>query len=190
MEFLGLLFEFDAVFAQRLHVDLHAKVLHLGEHRQQRRFDGLEDVNLLLQLRPHLRGELPGHIRVLRGVVGDLPSVLRRDIGHGGLAEEIVLLGADEAGDRHGRVAQIRLRKVIHAVALIRIDQGVRQHGVKERPADLDAMRKQHAEVEFEVVADFLGALAGEHRAEFFEHGLRRGFFAREVHEPAFMRFP
>jgi hypothetical protein len=58
---------------------------------------------------------------------------------------------------------QICLREVIHAVALIRIDQGdVREHRVEIRPANLDAVREQHAEVELEIVTDLLDAFSHE----------------------------
>ena len=139
---------------------------------------------------PQFGGELPGDIGVLGGVVGDFAHIFCCDVGHGRLAEQIVLLDTDERGDGHGRVAQVSFREEVHAVALLRLDQGMREHGVEIRPADLDAMREEHAEVEFEVVADFFDAVACEHVAEFFEHGLRGGFVTREVREPAFVCFP
>ena len=190
MQFGGFLVEFDAVFAQGLHVDLHTKVFHLGEDGQQGAFNAVEDVLLLLQFETHLGGELPGHIGIFSSIVGHLAGIFCCDIGHGGLAEEIVFLSANERGDGHRGVVQVRFREVIHAMALIGIDQRMREHGIEIGSGDFNAMREQHTEVELEIVADLLDACADEEGAKFFEHRLRGCLLAWKEHEPACMRLP
>ena len=51
-------------------------------------------------------------------------------------------------------------------------------------------MRKQHAEIKFQIVPDLFHTRPREHLAEFFQRGLGRHLVAREMHKPALMRLP
>ncbi len=186
------LFQSLADLPQHLHIHLHAGMLHAREHRQQRRLDLIK--HLLRahrrQLRAQLRRELPGHIRVLRRVVGDLLRLALRHVGHRRLGKEIVLLQPDERAQRHRRVAQQALRQIVHAMPLLRLDERVRQHRVKKRPRHLQPLRQQHGEVELQVMPRLLHTRLGENRAELLQHRRRLRRRAREKHEPPLMRLP
>ena len=127
--------ELRGELGQRGGVDLDALELHLHQHGNQRGLDLVEDafLALLLEQRFERGAELPGHVGVLGGVFGDLRH------GHIGHVELVGLGLADQLADRDGRVAEVDLGQVIHAVAHLRLDEAVGDHGVEELAAHRDA---------------------------------------------------
>ena len=136
-----------------------------------------------------LCGELPGDVGVLGGVFGErgerdgahvevlgwrFVSRRRRRTGlrQAAAASAGAARWACEVGELDRGVAEQRLGEVVHGVALLGGDQRVGEHGVEERPGDLDAVLEQHGEVELEVVADLFGG-RGEHGAEVGQQGVR-----------------
>jgi hypothetical protein len=90
------------------------------------------------------------------------------------LAEEIVL-ATDEVGDGDGGVGKVGFGEVVHAMALLGLDERVGEHGVEEGAGDFEAVGEEDGEIELEIVTDFFDVGVGEEGAEFFED--RGGFF-------------
>ena len=135
-------------------VQLDAGVLHLRQHGDQRAFDvfvQLPEV-LLLQLPFHERGELPGDVGVLGGVVRDLRHV---DLEH----QLLVLALADEVGDRRGPAVEVPAGEGVEAVApLAGGEQVVGDHRVRPDRRHVPAGPQKHREVVLDVlVVDPLG---------------------------------
>ena len=169
--FVHFLRELGGEVGQRGGVHGDALEFHVHEHGDQRRFDFVEDALLALLLEQRFEGgaELPGDIGVFGGVFGDFGD---RHVGHVDLAGLGV---ADELADGDGGVAEIDFGEIIHAVAHLRFEEAVGDHGVEELAADRHALPFEDAEIELEVVADFFDALGFEHGAELVENRLGRG---------------
>ncbi len=101
----------------------------------------------------------------------------RSNSAHLGFAEEIELAGfLDGLHPEDGVVAdrgvtEERLGEVVHLVALLGLDEAVREHGVVDRRAHGNALPKQDTDIELEVVPDLLDTRICKEFEKFSQHG-------------------
>ena len=147
-------------------VDLDARALHVGEHRQQRPLQRLIDGGhafggeARLQRQPQPQRHVGVFGCVFRGLVDRYAG--ERAIGFFlGRRREF-----DDLAERHRRMREMALRQRIHAViALAAIERVGQQHRVVDR-RDADAVAPHDQDVVLQVLADLEDARIFEQRLQ------------------------
>ena len=163
-EHLHTLLEVPAGFCQCLCVEAHAVAFHAGKYGHERHFQigkngGYLEFLHLLRQGEH---EEQGYIGVLGSVVAHF---FGRDIGHVLLSFS---LGAYEAVDMDGGVAEVNFRQIVHVVPQLRLYNVVGQHRVEHGWAEFRAVACQNVEIVFEVLAHLDNFVAFVERPEYF----------------------
>ena len=118
-------------------------------------------------------------------------GIVARHIGHGAHTEQILLgLGVNQAVNGNGRVAQVDLRQLIHAMAALWLDEAVRQHAVEKRPCHGNAGLMQHGQIELQIVANLLHACRQENRGHALQPAAALDFILGEDHHKTLTRLP
>ena len=166
LKLVDLLAKGRADVAEGVGIDADAFRFHGHEHGDERVLNLVENAVLFEFFDFIFQNacQLPRYVGILASILSDILEGRTTGIFayHFGFVEEIHLpaflfVVPKDRVIRDRRVAEHRLGEVVHLVTLIRLDQGVCQHGVKDRCADGDALPLQHANVELEVVPDLLG---------------------------------
>ena len=124
--------------------------------------------------------ELQRHIGILGGVLLDAFDVHK-------VHRQLLRAFADERFDLDGLVIEVFLRKGVHVVVRLGIEQVVEDHRVVHAAPDRDAQPAQHHQVELDVLPDLGDLLILEQRP----HDLRilGRILLQERHVPRFERF-
>lgn len=159
--------------AQFLPVHPHARAFHVGQHRDERDFQFVEQF-IRLPFGQH-RGEhlsqLQGHIRILAGVFFQPFGVYPAD----------VLFPAHHFLEAHRVVRQIFLSQDVHPVAGFGVDQVMRHHRIEQFAAHRDPVIGQHFDIVFQVLSRLGYFFVLKNRAELFQH---RPSFGRVLRHP------
>ena len=123
----------------------------MRQHRQQRHFNLVEhrqQLCALLQLRPHRQVQLQRDI----GVFGSVRRrLLKRDL----IERQLVLALAGDLFEGDGFVAQITIGQAVHIMTAADAVQHIGlQHGVVGDAAHLDAVTRQQAHIELQILPD------------------------------------
>ena len=129
-----------------------ALVFHFNQGGDERTFHVPEHAHLahLFKSRPQDFAQLQGHVRILGRIRGHL---VQRDIRQ---AQLVLAFFADEIGDRDGVVSQQRFRQIVHGAAQIGRGEVGGEHRVEQRTHHVKAFPAQDAQIELQVVTDFL----------------------------------
>ena len=182
LQFREFAVQLDGIDRQRFGVDPHARHLDVGQHGDHRLLD-LEIEVLEADLLDHgveRLLELQRHIGILGGVLLDAFDVHK-------VHRQLLRAFADERFDLDGLVIEVFLRKGVHVVARLGIEQVVEDHRVVHAAPDRDAQPAQHHQVELDVLPDLGDLLILEQRP----HDLRilGRILLQERHVPRFERF-
>ena len=182
LQFREFAVQLDGIDRQRFGVDPHARHLNVGQHGDHRLLD-LEIEVLEADLLDHgveRLLELQRHIGILGGVLLDAFDVHK-------VHRQLLRAFADERFDLDGLVIEVFLRKGVHVVARLGIEQVVEDHRVVHAAPDRDAQPAQHHQVELDVLPDLGDLLILEQRP----HDLRilGRILLQERHVPRFERF-
>ena len=182
LQFREFAVQLDGIDRQRFGVDPHARHLDVGQHGDHRLLD-LEIEVLEADLLDHgveRLLELQRHIGILGGVLLDAFDVHK-------VHRQQLRAFADERFDLDGLVIEVFLRKGVHVVARLGIEQVVEDHRVVHAAPDRDAQPAQHHQVELDVLPDLGDLLILEQRP----HDLRilGRILLQERHVPRFERF-
>ncbi len=182
LQFRQFAVQLDGIDRQRFGVDPHARHLDVGQHGDHRLLD-LEIEVLEADLLDHgveRLLELQRHIGILGGVLLDAFDVHK-------VHRQLLRAFADERFDLDGLVIEVFLRKGVHVVARLGIEQVVEDHRVVHAAPDSSAQPAQHHQVELDVLPDLGDLLILEQRP----HDLRilRRILLQERHVPRFERF-
>ena len=132
-------------------VDFHAIALNPRQHRHQRHFDMLKDIQrtfMLLQLRPHLQMQLERDVGIFRRVAA---SLLQCNLVKG----ELVLTFTSDLFKGNGFMLQPAVGKTVHIVAARHAVENVGfQHGIERNPAQLNVIVGQNTAIVFEILPD------------------------------------
>ena len=140
----------NPVGAQRRHIDVHARLLHLGENLHQRLFAILENTKKSSLLHGRTQHVLKPecHIRILGGIV---ENRLWSKLTHV-LLKLAALLHADQILYRYWNVAKTLTGHRVHAVPCGGVKDVMLQHCVMHSGAEHDSVALQHVHVELRVL--------------------------------------
>ena len=132
-------------------------------------------------------GGIPALTAVVVILVGIFGGVLLDAFDVHKVHRQLLRAFADERFDLDGLVIEVFLRKGVHVVARLGIEQVVEDHRVVHAAPDRDAQPAQHHQVEFDVLADFRDLLVGKDRTQCRDHTVRVLPVARDI--PCLVRF-
>ena len=166
--------------AQLRDIDQNAFPFHIGQHMNQRAFDGFINGCQLFQRQPGFQ-YLPQPI----GHIGVFCSVIQRLVEGDFRKPDLRFSAADHILVLDGVIAEMQFCQFVHAVTMQTALQHMRQQHRVVAGADHDVVAGQNLDVIFDVLADFQDSRAFQHRFQQLDgagHGnLFRGILAAAV---------
>ena len=181
LQFREFAVQLDGIDGQRFGVDPHACHLDVGQHGDHRLLD-LEIEVLEADLLDHG----VEHLLELQRDVGILGCVLLDSLDVHEVHRQLLDAFADERFDLDRLVIEVFLRKGVHVMARLGIEQVVENHRVVHAAPDRDAQPSQHHQVELDVLPDLGDLFIPEQRPH--DVGVFGGVLLPERHVPRLER--
>ena len=159
-------------FLQHPGVDGNAGLFHIGKNGHQRAFQRFVNRKPTFRRKPRLQKPVETQCDI-----GIFRRITRRLLHRYAIEGDLLFALARDIGEGDGLVAEIKLRQLIHAVAVQGCFQHIRdQHRIVEW-GDADAPLQQNQIIIFQVLCDFQHALIFQQRFEARQHRLFRQLF-------------
>ena len=174
----GIFAQLHRIAGQALEVHGHSGAFHVGQHGDERSLHAVQHTfkPRLDQLGLKRFMQLPRDVGIFGCVLGHLGS------GHVAHAFLVLALRANQGFDRNRSVAQVVLCERIHSVALVGLNEVVRQHRVAQRSGQADPVVRKDLVVVLKVVADPGHGGIFPARAEQLQPSLSLGPIRRKRH--------